>query len=40
MVHGEETTLDGDKAYYKADDKTHREVSGGRYRVNRSGSDK
>jgi len=37
LLHGEETTLYGDKAYYKADHKAHWEASGGRYRVNKSG---
>jgi IS5 family transposase len=37
LLHGEETTLYGDKAYYKADHKEHWEASGGRYRVNKSG---
>jgi IS5 family transposase len=37
LLHGEETTLHGDKAYYKADDKLHWELSGGRYLVNKSG---
>jgi IS5 family transposase len=37
LVHGEETTLYGDKAYYKADDKAHWEAGGGTYRVNKSG---
>jgi IS5 family transposase len=30
LVHGEETTLYGDKAYYKTDDKAHWEASGKR----------
>ena len=37
LLHGEETTLYGDKAYYKADHKEHWEASGGKYRVNKSG---
>jgi len=37
LVHGEESTLYGDKAYYKAEDKRHWEAGGGRYRVNKSG---
>lgn len=37
LLHGEETTLYGDKAYYKADDKLQWECSGGKYRVNKSG---
>ena len=37
LLHGEETTLYGDKAYYKADDKLNWECSGGKYRVNKSG---
>ena len=37
LLHGEETTLYGDKAYYKADDKLNWECSGGTYRVNKSG---
>lgn len=37
LVHGEESTLFGDKAYYKAEDKRHWEAGGGRYRVNTSG---
>ena len=36
-LHGPETTLHGDKAYYKADDKLQWELSGGRYLVNKSG---
>lgn len=38
LLHGAETTLYGDKAYYKADDKLHWECSGGKYRVNKSGT--
>ncbi|HYW30475.1 MAG TPA: IS5 family transposase [Gemmatimonas sp.] len=38
LVHGEESSLFGDKAYYKADDKLHWEAAGGRYRVNKSGT--
>ena len=37
LLHGEETTLYGDKAYYKADDKLNWECSGGKYRVNKNG---
>lgn len=37
LLHGEKTTLYGDKAYYKADDKLNWECSGGTYRVNKSG---
>jgi IS5 family transposase len=37
LLHGAETTLYGDKAYYKADDKLHWECSGGKYRVNKNG---
>ena len=37
LLHGEESTLFGDKAYYKADDKQHWEAEGGTYRVNKSG---
>ena len=37
LLHGEETTLYGDKAYYKADDKLNWECGGGKYRVNKSG---
>jgi len=37
LVHGQESTLYGDKAYYKADDKQAWEAGGGRYRVNKSG---
>jgi len=37
LLHGQEATLHGDKAYYKADDKRHGELSGGRYLVNKSG---
>lgn len=37
LLHGQEATLHGDKAYYKADDKRHWELSGGRYLVNKSG---
>jgi IS5 family transposase len=31
LLHGQETTLHGDKAYYKAEDKLQWELSGGRY---------
>jgi transposase, IS5 family len=37
LLHGQETTLHGDKAYYKAEDKLQWELSGGRYLVNKSG---
>jgi IS5 family transposase len=37
LLHGQETTLHGDTAYYKADDKRQWELSGGIYRVNKSG---
>ena len=37
LIHGQEATLWGDKAYYKRDDKINWELSGGRYRVNKSG---
>ena len=37
LLHGQETTLHGDKAYYKADDKLQWELSGGRYLVNKNG---
>jgi IS5 family transposase len=37
LIHGEESTLYGDKAYYKADHKQHWEEGGGTYRVNKSG---
>ncbi len=37
LLHGQETTLYGDKAYYKVDDKLNWECSGGRYRVNKNG---
>jgi IS5 family transposase len=37
LLHGQETTLYGDKAYYKADDKLNWECSGGTYRVNKNG---
>lgn len=37
LLHGAETTLHGDKAYYKADHKLQWELSGGRYLVNKSG---
>lgn len=37
LVHGQESTLYGDKAYYKAEDKQSWEAGGGRYRVNKSG---
>jgi len=31
LPHGQESTLYGDKAYYKAVDQLHGEASGGRY---------
>lgn len=37
LLHGQETTLHGDKAYDKADHKLQWELSGGRYLVNKSG---
>jgi IS5 family transposase len=37
LLHGQETTLYGDKAYDKADDKLQWELSCGRYLVNTSG---
>ena len=37
LLHGQETALWGDKAYYKGDHKQHWELSGGRYLVNKSG---
>ena len=37
LRHGHETTIDGDKAYDKADDTAQWEASGGTYRVNKSG---
>jgi IS5 family transposase len=37
LLHGQETTLHGDKASYKAEDKLQWELSGGRYLVNKSG---
>ena len=36
-LHGQETTLHSDMAYYKAEDKLRWELSGGRYLVNKSG---
>jgi len=38
LLHGQETTLHGDKAYYKGEDKLQWELSGGRYLVNTSGT--
>jgi IS5 family transposase len=38
LLHGQETTLHGDQAYYKAEDKLQWELSGGRYLVNRRGA--
>ena len=37
LIHGQESTLWGDKAYYKRDDKINWELGGGRYRVNKNG---
>jgi IS5 family transposase len=37
LLHGQEATLWGDKAYYKRDDKINWELGSGRYRVNKSG---
>ena len=37
LLHGQETALCGDKAYYKADHTLHGGRSGGTYRVNKSG---
>lgn len=37
LLHGQETTLYGDKAYDNADTKAHWEAEGGRYRVNKRG---
>ena len=37
LILGQESTLWGDKAYYKRDDKINWELSGGRYLVNKSG---
>lgn len=37
LLHGRETTLHGDKAYCKADDKLNWECRGGTYRVNKNG---
>ena len=37
LLHGQESTLWGDKAYYKRDDKINWELGGGRYRVNKNG---
>lgn len=37
LIHGQEATLWGDKAYYKRDDKIHWELGGGRYLVNKNG---
>ena len=38
LLHGQESTLYGDKAYWKADDKAQWEASGGTYRINRRGA--
>ena len=37
LLHGQESTLYGDKAYDNADTKAHWEAEGGRYRVNKRG---
>ena len=37
LLHGTETTLHGDKAYWKADHRQHWEASGGTYLVNEGG---
>jgi len=37
LLHGQETTLYGDKAYDNADTKAHWEAEGGTYRVNKRG---
>ena len=37
LLHGHESTLFGDKAYYKAEDKAQWEAAGGAYRINRRG---
>ncbi|MEP6835729.1 MAG: IS5 family transposase [Gemmatimonas sp.] len=37
LLHGQETTLYGDKAYDSADTKAHWEAEGGTYRVNKRG---
>jgi IS5 family transposase len=37
LLHGEESTLFGDKAYYKEEHKQSWEASGGKYRVNKRG---
>jgi len=37
LLHGHESTLFGDKAYDKADDKAQWEAAGGAYRINRRG---
>ena len=37
LIHGQESTLWGDKAYYKRADKLDWELGGGRYLVNKSG---
>ncbi|MDZ7630307.1 MAG: IS5 family transposase [Gemmatimonadaceae bacterium] len=38
LLHGQESTLYGDKAYWKAEDKAQWEASGGTYRINRRGA--
>ena len=38
LLHRQETTLHGDKAYYKAEDQLQWALSGGRYLVNTSGT--
>jgi IS5 family transposase len=40
LLHGEESTLYGDQAYWKADHREHWQAEGGRYRVNRRGTTK
>jgi IS5 family transposase len=40
LLHGAETDLYGDKAYWKEEDRTHWQLAGGRYRVNRRGTRK
>ena len=37
LLHGEETTLYGDKAYWKESDRDDWQACGGRYRINRRG---
>ena len=40
LLHGEESTIFGDQAYWKEDDRTQWQLAGGRYRVNRRGTRK